>query len=145
MLPAQWNDARLRFLADDRCRNCRGLGFSGVNGSSAVCACVYREAFRACHNRYLALRERISQVWSQRAIEYVADFILMARRNLDADGFALFVGRYLKLETPEQTCRRLRIPDRTYRWRVAAIETTIGRAFSETEPYGLYPPGSYFA
>lgn len=127
------------------------------------CSCVLRAIFSACFSRFVqsvqkdkgvsAVKlERISgpkshMMYGRKTEEYIADFIGIAKRTLGTDSFAyaLFRAHYL-LGADSRLCQRyLGIDQGTFFRQIYQIEIRLGRAFRETEPYGLYPLDEYFS
>ena len=84
-------------------------------------------------------------MWSRQEEEYMADFDLVARRHLDPPHYKIFryyflLGADWKLCSRKLGVERGRLYHAVYR-----IEERLGKAFSELEPYPLYPPREYFA
>jgi len=75
----------------------------------------------------------------------MADFDLVARRYLDAVHYKVFRHYFLLGGDWKLCARKLGIDrDRLYH-AVYRVEEKLGKAFSELEPYPLYPPRDYFA
>ena len=74
----------------------------------------------------------------------MADFFLIARRTLDARLFQLFRFHYLLGADWRLCSRRLGMDRGTFFHAVYRIERKLGKAFAETQPYGLYPLDEYF-
>src|SRR5437764_15301663 len=95
----EWTRTETLALAQQSCSLCYGLGLRpGRAGVSTPCNCVFRSIFRACHTRFrqCAMKEkhisRVSlesnpgrqrkSVWGMKNEEFMADFVLVSRRNL---------------------------------------------------------------
>jgi hypothetical protein len=83
--------------------------------------------------------------------EYVADFLAIAKRTLSPDGtetqlYRIFVWHFLYGAEAPLINQRLGRPreDRELFHDYYRIEEALGRAFRETEPYGLWPLDEYF-
>ena len=74
----------------------------------------------------------------------MADFCLVSRRMLDDEDHRLF-RFYFLLGADWQLCaRRLKMDRGNFFHAIYRIERTLGRAFSEIQPYPLYPLDEYF-
>ncbi len=74
----------------------------------------------------------------------MADFCLISRRELDEVEHRLF-RYYFMLGADWKLCARQLKMDRGALFHaIYRVEQTLGRAFAETEPYGLYPLDEYF-
>lgn len=80
-----------------------------------------------------------------KAQEYVADFILIAKRVLTGADYQVFKLRHLLGAELKLCASRLRIDPSILPDRLTRIECTLGRAFCETEPFALFPLDEYFS
>jgi hypothetical protein len=171
-----WTRSRTIALASQGCSSCLGLGLrSGRGGRTAVCNCVLRAIFRACHNkfRYCAMSEpklsmsdirprwvmfargRGSSVGGPPTLhrygypkaEFAADFLIVAERTLGVDtpAYRLFKWHYLYGADWKQCCPRLDLDRGAFFHECYRVEQKLGRAFAETRPYGLWPLDEYFS
>ena len=155
----EWNRTNTLALASQRCAYCHGLGLRGLDGD-IPCDCVFRAIFRICYKRYVeySTSERwLSQLsisthcgpnrrgtWGRKEEEYMADFNLTSRRELDDEEHRIFRFRFL-LGADWRLCQRKLGMDRgTYFNLVYRIMKKLGRAFAEVEPYPLFPLSEYF-
>src|SRR5882724_10036557 len=101
----RWDRSDVIGLARERCTHCHGNGMrhGGTDADGEPCNCVLRGIFRACFNRFreCASREkyfgrvRLEHVggtdtrlsWGMKDEEYLADFMLIARRSLSVEEF----------------------------------------------------------
>lgn len=83
--------------------------------------------------------------WSRKEEEYIADFCLMAKRHLNDVEHAVFRYHFLLGGDWRLCCRRLKIDRGNFFHMVYRIMHKLGRAFRETQPYGLFPTNEYFA
>lgn len=85
--------------------------------------------------------------WGFKNEEYVADFILTAKRILGANTLAWNVFRFhFLLGADWKLCtRRLRIDRGTFFHELYRIEQRLGRAYRELQPHALFPVDQYFA
>ncbi len=131
-----------------------------------ICDCVYRRVFRACYDRYGELRQQegncaqrtILERASRRegkcglsagfkAVEYLADFEMVARRVLASSPLEHAVFRCHCLQGLDwKAClplisRHLGQPLNrgTFFHAVYRMEQILGRAFLELQPYSLFP------
>ncbi len=159
----EWNRTDLALLSLRDCTTCQGVGVRREKrGQSIPCGCVLRAIFRACYARFrqCACRGKYrSQVsfertscgrtnrgmWSRKEEEYMADFELISRRALDEWHHRVFRFHYLLGADSSLCCRRMKLTRGKFFHAIYRIEEQLGRAFCETEPYGLYPPRDYFA
>jgi hypothetical protein len=156
-----WNRSNAIGLATASCTYCQGHGLRLVrNGKEVACNCVYRAIFRACYHRFrecAALSERTSTVslefcsgrdsrrtYSRKREEYMADFCLVSRRELDELEYAVFRFHYLLGADWKLCCRQMKLDRGNFFHTVYRIQQKLGRTFAELEPYGLYPLDEYF-
>jgi hypothetical protein len=158
----QWNRSNTVGLASSACCYCQGGGQRLVyKNHYAPCACVFRAVFRACLNRFreCTLSDVMSgtvtweycpgptgghRTYARKREEYMADFCLISRRVLDDFEYRLF-RNYFLLGADWKLCGRQMGMDRgTLFHAIYRVEKTLGKAFAETEPYGIYPLDEYF-
>ncbi len=82
--------------------------------------------------------------WGHKEKEFMADFILVARRSLTEDEYRVFRYRFLLGADWKLCCPRLKIDRGTYFNYVYRIMAKLGRVFAELEPYPLFPLSDYF-
>jgi hypothetical protein len=82
--------------------------------------------------------------WGLKDEEYIADFTLVSRRNLDEVEYKIFKFHYLLGADWILCCRRLKIDRGEFFHHVYRIQQKLGRAFRELEPYALFPLDEYF-
>ncbi len=164
----KWSPAQCIGLSAIDCTYCRGMGTRlltkryGRNSYEAPCNCVFRGAFRACLSKYrqcqaeagrigiVRLERRNAQqkgaitVYGFNRAEYAADFDLVARRYLDPSDYEVFRLHFLLKLNWRQCCAALKIARGPCFHSIYRIEQTLGRAFAEIEPYGLWPINEYF-
>jgi hypothetical protein len=156
----EWTPEIAVELARYGCRDCRGTGRAGSIEPKALCSCVCRAVFRACHRRFqycgemrAAVRhvtfERIpgavdrSLTWVRSAEDYRADFHACGLRRLPKHLYQFFSFYYLHGAKHDLVCRRLGISSRLgYDW-MAEVETIVGREIAHLQPYSLFPPQGY--
>ena len=142
---------------------CAACGGTAETEPGVVCACVYRNVARACLERYWSyrhssfLRGPISLDGTSSAkgrfmgkglkqIEFMADFLLVAQRKLDAQQYRLFELFHVQGAPWKDCCRLLGLRDKgTVFHRVYALECKLGRAFLELQPYPLFPLAAYMS
>ncbi len=158
-----WTRSDTLALADQACTFCYGLGMRPSRGSrDEPCNCVFRAIFRICYARFRKIGEaeqhvaridllknrgakgRVSYSWPK--IEYLADFCAIARRTLGEKSLGGQIFRYhfllgadYKLCTRKLGCNRGEFFHEVYR-----VQQRLGRAFRDTEPYGIFPLDEYF-
>jgi hypothetical protein len=76
--------------------------------------------------------------------EYLADFILVARRTLTEPEYRLFNYHFLLGADWKLCCRRLGMDRGTFFHEVYRIQRRLGRVFRELQPYALFPLDEYF-
>lgn len=157
----KWSQSETLALARHGCTRCLGIGTRASRGGKpAPCSCVYRTVFRACYGRfrYCANKEKsMSQAcleyrpgrercftWGRKAEEYVADFVLVSRRTLDAEEYKLFNFHFLLGADWKLCCQRLKLDRGNFFHAVYRIEQKLGKVFRELEPYSLFPVDEYF-
>jgi hypothetical protein len=74
----------------------------------------------------------------------MVDFELIARRTLTIQENQLFRFHFLLGADWRLCCRRLKMARGAFFHAVYRIESKLGRAYRETEPYGLFPLDEYF-
>ena len=89
-------------------------------------------------------RERRS-CWGRKDEEYIADFTLMAKRHLDGLEHRVFRYHFLLGADWKLCCRKLKMDRGNFFHAVYRVMHKLGRAFRETEPYGLHPLDEYFS
>jgi hypothetical protein len=126
----------------------------------APCNCVFRAAFRACYARFresaIAGQQPGSAEWeiiggpggrrmySRRHEEFMADFVLIARRTLSDLDYQVFRLHHLLGADWKLASRHLKIDRGNFWHAVYRIEQKLGRAYCEIEPYPLFPLDEYF-
>lgn len=157
----EWKRSDTLSLAFHKCTTCGGLGLvlQQRTGELAPCSCVLRSIFRICFARFEECADKDirttpvldfvgansrSRVWSRKEQEYMADFMLIARRTLDDLHFNVFRYYFLLRGNWQACCRRLHMDRGNFYHAVYRVEAKLGRAFRETEPYGLFPLDEYF-
>ncbi|MBI2688765.1 MAG: hypothetical protein HYX27_20885 [Acidobacteria bacterium] len=88
-------------------------------------------------------RER-SMTWGRKDEEYIADFLLMARRVLDEAEYRIFRFHYLMGADWRLCTLKLKMDRGDFFHWLYRIEARLGREFREQEPYGLFPLDEYF-
>jgi len=82
--------------------------------------------------------------YSRKREEYMADFCLISRRALTDPEYRLFRYHFL-LGADWQLCtRQLKMDRGTLFHAIYKLERTLGRAFADTKPFGIYPLDEYF-
>ncbi len=157
----EWTRSETLALAQQSCTFCYGLGLRpGRGGVSTPCNCVFRAIFRACYDRFrqCAMKEkhisRVSlesnpgrqrkSVWGMKNEEYMADFVLVSKRTLNAREYQVFKFHFLLGADWNLCCRRLKIDRGTFFHEVYRIQQKLGRIFRELEPHALFPLDEYF-
>ena len=74
----------------------------------------------------------------------MADFCLISRRALDEGEYRLFRYYFLLGADWKLCARQLKLDRGSLFHAIYRIEKTVGRAFAETKPYGIYPLDEYF-
>jgi hypothetical protein len=158
----EWTRAEVLGLAKETCTHCLGFGMrdNDNTGAPSPCNCVLRAIFRACYHRfrYLAETERHMSrtrvehtdgkeqrlAWGRRDEEYIADFCIVARRNLTAGEHRLFRFHYLLGADWKLCCRQLKMDRGNFFHEVYRIQEKLGRVLRELRPYSLFPLDEYF-
>ncbi|MDZ7637958.1 MAG: hypothetical protein U5J83_06870 [Bryobacterales bacterium] len=83
-------------------------------------------------------------MYDQKHEEYAADFVAIAKRTLDESEYRLFKFHYLLGADWKLCCSRLKIDRGSFFHSVYRVQQKLGRAFRETEPYGIFPVYAYF-
>ncbi len=157
----EWNRSETIALAKVSCTSCRGTGLRGGDKlATNPCNCVLRNIFRACYARFrhCATKEKyLSKVtlehsggrdrrliWGRKDEEYVADFCLVSKRNLEGLEADIFRYHFLLGADWRLCCRKLKVDRGNFFHSVYRIEQKLGRIFRELTPYGLFPLDEYF-
>lgn len=159
----EWNQSNAMTLASAQCHTCRGEGLNARKDGrgDAVCKCVLRSVFRICYRRFREcaesqmLRARVSAehgvrrdlpgTWGRKNEEFVADFLLISKRELTEEEHRLFRYRYLLGANWRLCSRKLAMDKGTFHHTLYRMQHKLGKAFSEMQPYGLYPLRDYFS
>ncbi len=164
MAEREWDPSVRILLAQARCVQCYGAGLVYGVESSRTCNCVWRAVFRACWGRFQQLGEsdpararmRPDKTWpstrsglpismpSRKREEFMADFCILAKRTLLRREFEMFRAHWLLGMSWRECAPRLGFDRGRFFHAVYRIEQKLGRAFYETEPYGLFPVDEYF-
>jgi len=119
-----------------------------------------RSIFKICHDRFIECTrgERFTRgvslelhsgperrgTWGLKQEEYLADFILLAKRTLNEDDYKLFRYRFLLGVDWKLCATKLSLDRGTCFNRIYSIMQRLGRAFAELEPYVMFPLIEYF-
>lgn len=160
----EWTRSETIALAKHSCTLCHGIGLRPSWGqSSAPCNCVLRAIFRACYVRFRHCSDKpqcttqvsleyvpgtggdAAVMYDRKYEEYAADFVLIAKRTLNEAEFRLFKFHYLLGADWKLCCARLKMDRGGFFHAVYRVQQKLGRAFRETEPYGIFPLYHYFA
>lgn len=159
-----WTQSHTLALAKQTCVHCMGLGMLQVRRGDRhkTCTCVEREIFRICYRRFMNCANsdgRVGQVslegnparqrkghYSLKSAEYLADFILIAKRTLgeDTPAYQLFKFHFLLGADWKLCTRRLGMSRGDFFHEVYRIQQKLGKAYRETEPFSLFPLDEYF-
>jgi len=157
----QWDRSLTIGIAKVSCTFCHGNGTRfRRNGSETPCNCVLRAIFRACWSRFRQCALSSGHVgtvrlefcrgrdghrtYSLKREEYMADFCLVSRHNLDDFEHRIFRFHHLLGADWRLCCRQLKMERGDFFHAVYRIEQKLGRIFAELEPYPLYPLREYF-
>jgi len=157
----EWTRSEALALAMHRCVLCHGSGLRlARKGSLAPCNCVLRSIFRICFKRFercVTQERHLSRAglevhagrsrpesWGRKDEEYIADFCLVAKRNLDEAEYRLFRYHFLLGADWKLCSRRLQMDRGNFFHSVYRIEQKLGRTFRELEPYPLFPLDDYY-
>jgi len=156
-----WTRSETLALALEDCATSQGLGMVENRRSNRACNCVLRGIFRLCYNRFRYCSEKDKHipratlevgmgksasryVWGRKEEEFVADFYLVSRRNLEGLEWDIFRFHFLLGGDWRLCCLRLKMDRGTFFHHVYRIEQKLGRLFRNLEPYPLYPLDEYF-
>lgn len=173
-----------RACAAAQCEYCYGAGAALGRRTLAICKCVFRSAFDQALQRYrqnewkvatglspmarhyqrchigeaMSVIPRMPRSWSYPTIEYLADFIAIARRALQPASAAdtpsarlynrhwrIFKLHFMQGLDWKLCTRRLGIARGEFFHAVYRVKEICGRAFMLTRPWALFPWDSYFA
>jgi hypothetical protein len=83
--------------------------------------------------------------YGRKVEEYIADFSMISRRSLNDFLYKIFRYYFILDAGQKLCCQRLKMSrGDLFHW-VYRIESILGRAFRETQPYSLFPLDEYFA
>lgn len=156
----EWTRSTTLALASRYCAHCHGLGLRGVY-FEVPCDCVLRSIFRICYERFTEYANgdrNLTKVrfaihssgpnrrgsWSRTEEEFMADFILIAKRTLDELDYRVFRYRFLLGADWRLCAQKLGMDRGTCFNRIYSIQKRVGRALAEAEPYALFPLSEYF-
>lgn len=125
------------------------------------CTCSLKGIFRACYARFRDCvndgrsLSRVSfdrsptgrsnrGMWGLKREEYMADFELVARRNLSQSEYRLFRFHHILGASESMCAKRLGISTLVAKKAILRLETKLGASFVTLEPYALYPLYDYF-
>ena len=160
----EWNRSMTLGMASEACTKCNGDGLRKrtrkFGMAAAPCKCTLRAIFRACFERFCELIEKPKSLskssieqfngtkgrrcWGRKDEEYLADFYIIAKRTLDEEHLRIFRFHFLLGADCSLCCRRLDMDRGNFFHAVYRIEQQLGRAFTETAPYALFPLDEYF-
>ena len=83
-------------------------------------------------------------VWGRKDEEYIADFYLVTRRNLNEQEWDVFNYHFLLGAEWKLCCAKLKIEKGNFFHMIYRIQHKLGRVFREMEPYPLFPLDEYF-
>ena len=143
-----WPRGLLLSLATLDCERCHGVGMTPR--ICTVCKCVLRAVFHRVFNHYSEIQEQHQAQAllvcrsGQPEIEYMADVEHIARRHLTPGRWHLFREHILRRREWSEVAPEIGLDRGNFYHEVYRVEEILGKAFFETRPYGLFPPGSYF-
>ena len=158
----EWSHSDAIGTSEPACAYCKGMGVRPLRRrAGTVCNCTLRGVFRACLNRFRSCWEQSGtmthatldkmnssrsgfRTWGRRNEEYMADFYLIAKRELDDQHFLIFKFHFLLGADWRLCCRRLSMDRGNFFHSVYRIQQKLGRAFREIKPYGIFPIDEYF-
>jgi hypothetical protein len=158
----EWNRSEVVALASLGCAVCDGLGLTTGRQRPRPCGCVLRAIFRVCYSQFIvcATREKSMShvslepprpshsrrpgIWGRKDEEFIADFCLVARRELTELEYRVFKFHFLLRGNWRLCARRLNVDRDTYFRVVYRIEEKLGRRYREVRPYPLFPLDEYF-
>ena len=157
----EWNRTDTLPIADHSCTFCHGLGLRGGRlDAIQPCNCALRAIFRACYQRFEACANKEKSlsrvtldgtsprsrraVWGRKDEEFIADFLLVSKRTLNAAEHRVFRFHFLLGADWRLCCRQLRVEKGSFFHAIYRIEQKLGRVFRELQPYPLYPLDEYF-
>lgn len=157
----EWTRSETLALAGPDCACCKGRGLrKNLRKEATPCSCVLRAIFRTCYARFrqcVTKEKHLSRPelefsargggrtrWARKDEEYIADFLLVARRHLPEDLYQVFNYYFLLRAGSELCCKRLNMDRGIFYSYVYRVQETLGRVYRELEPYSLYPLDEYF-
>ena len=156
----EWNRSNTIGLASESCCYCNGDGMRPVyEDKQAPCNCVFRAAFRACYARFRECAISGEQpgnveweiiggpggrrMYSRRHEEFMADFTLIARRELNDLDYKIFRIYHL-LGATGGWLGVLQDGPRQLLARGLSDRTEAGAGILRNQPYPLFPLDEYF-
>ena len=157
----EWSRSDTLVLAIHNCSGCHGSGLRlARKGALSPCNCVLRSIFRICYDRFVrcitqerhlskismepAFGRQRTGTWGRKDEEYIADFTLLARRNLNETEHRLFRYHFLLGADSKLCARRLGMERGECFHAIYRIQEKLGRVMRELEPYPLFPLDEYF-
>ena len=158
----QWNRSEVLGLAKEGCAQCRGYGLRDTSKTAqpVPCNCVFRAIFRACYRKFRSCAQGDNQVstarlesvhgrehkrtWGLKNEEFMADFVLVAKRTLNEADHKLFRFHFLLGADWKLCCKQLGLDRGTFFHLIYRIEERLGRVYRELQPYALFPLDEYF-
>ncbi len=122
--------------------------FATDNSQKNSSPAQYVAAFRSCFERFQDCLEYSGSPSASPVMEAAADFVLdfdiIARRAIGSDSprYRLFQLHFLKNESRQACCTKLKLTEWTFASEVRTIEQTLGKSFLSA---GLFPLAPYFA
>ena len=158
----KWNRSETIGLAKESCSFCEGEGLrENLRGKLVPCNCVLRAVFRACYARFrhcvnkekfMSKTSLVSckgkdqlRTYARLVEEYIADFYLVSRRNLEPFDFEVFRNHFLLGADWRLCIRQMKCERGDFFHSVYRIQRKLGRIFRELQPYSLFPLDEYFA
>jgi hypothetical protein len=144
-------------VVNPACTVCHG---SGWRGEGNVCMCVWRGVwcsvyakFRYCahssHHKPVSIDgapgpEGRRKGYGIRDAEFMADFVLIARRELDPAEYKVFRLHFLLGAECPLCCQKLGLSRGNFFHATYRIQQKLGRVFATLTPFRLYPVDEYF-
>lgn len=157
----KWNRSSAIGMAKATCATCNGWGMiESRNQEESPCHCVLRSVFRQCYNKFrqcALLADQTGNVtlnfckgfegrrsFGRKREEFAADFCLVSQRVLEPEEYRIFRFHFLLGADWRLCCDRLKMDRGNFFHEIYRIEQKLGEAYSELEPYALFPLEHYF-
>lgn len=136
-------------LSMPSCTRCCGRGVYLARSELRVCNCAYRGVFDRVMSAFHA-RTWSAQIYQRQSIkqsEWFADVHIIAMRALDGSDLRKAIYRLGCVEDRDWKIASVKVglSRGNYFHELYRVKETVGRAWLETKPYGVFPIEDYFS